>query len=203
MTRKLLFVAILTISTFISSFAKTTSLATPEKKASGIKSDKDWNFIMGKSKEFTERLIKSNIDFKNVELLKSKDLYLKLGYTELEFKTLVSEVTDAASRLIKNYNLEKYTNCKPCVSDIENKLPIYQKYGTYFRNTPSAIDKFYSGLATSPNNVVLAEEEGPGCGLAFYACVAVCAAAIPTFPIYLLCCAGCLCEFCSNPPSVC
>ncbi|MBX2920268.1 MAG: hypothetical protein KF825_00180 [Ferruginibacter sp.] len=165
-----------------------------------IRSDKDWIFIIENSRIFTEKLIANGVDMKNTELLKSSDLYLKLGYSKENFDALNKQIKTAAKRLIEKYNLQQYSSCKDCATHFEEKVKKLENATTYFKENAGSLNNFYSSLVTN-STFSEPEENGPGCGLAFYACAAVCAASIEIFPVYIACCGVCMCEYCSTPPA--
>lgn len=160
-----------------------------------IKSDNDWKTLTTNSRKFTEAIINSNYDLGAIDWKDLAEVSKISGISVSDLQSMMQASKVAGQRLKEKLGAFTATEgCATCRRTEQENIAKFMQTITELKKDPKLADKFY-------NNLV---DEGPGCPIVFYACVATCAATIEFFPLYLACCTVCLCEFCDNPPvSVC
>jgi len=180
---------LLTVTT---AFAQTLNVAK-------FKAENDWKTIVETSKAFTEKLVASNIDVRNIKDFRNADFLNTIGITMAEFESDLKKVSDAGKRLNEKYQMKDYDlKCKSCEIDQPSKLSMMNNSIESFRKDKLKADVYFANLIESdPSETLFA---APKCTWQFYLCITVCAATIEFFPIYLACCALCMSSYCKNPP---
>ena len=163
-----------------------------------IRNDPDWQIIYNNNADFLSRLMKQSYTLSELWGMGQENFLLLLNYSREEYYQRRMETRDAAARLLNKYPaLNMPGNCNPCQ---QTDLQLTGKVDAFVGNLKVA----RTADATAYLREIVSDDgSGPQCGWRFYACVIVCAGTIEAFPVYLACCALCLCEFCKNPPAWC
>jgi hypothetical protein len=170
-----------------------------EKSADHIKKDPDWQIIVNNNIDFLNRALRQGNSISDLWEQGASYFLEQLNYTREEYERRHTETRDAALRLLSKYALIGSTECETCKEGEQIMLA----------RADRMIDNIRMGRSPAPESLLRAIDNaedgdiGPKCGLQFYLCVLGCAATIEFFPAYLLCCGGCMCRFCKNPPAWC
>ena len=175
----------------------TTAMAQRELSADQIKNDPDWQIIIDNNADFLNRVL---VQGSTIAALWSQGpaYFLEsLNYTREEYERRHAEVKEAANRLLRRFAPFRAVECETCGIGEAGMIEQADKLVTQMRvgRIPEPASLF--------REIDSIDGDGPKCGFRFYMCVLTCASTIEFFPLYLLCCGGCLCQFCKNPPSWC
>ena len=176
----------------INGFGQTDRLALQ------IRNDPDWHIIYNNNADFMNRLLRQPYTLSEIWSFGQDNFLLQLNYTREEYYRRRMETREAAARLLNKYPLLNAPgSCNPCSqTDLQLTSKVdAQVTSLRVARTMDATDQL--------REIESDEEGGPKCGWKFYACVIVCAGTIEAFPVYLACCALCMCEYCKNPPAWC
>ena len=170
----------------------------PDKLASQIRNDPDWNIIYNNNADFLNRLLAQPYTLSEIWSQGQDNFLRQLNYSRDEYYQLRMETREAAARLLNKFpSLNTPGRCNPCG---QTDLQLTGKVDA-FLTTVRVARKMD---ATEYLREVESDEgSDPRCTWRFYACAIVCAGTIEAFPVYLACCALCLCEYCRNPPLWC
>jgi hypothetical protein len=168
-----------------------------DKLALQISNDPDWHIISNNNADFLKRMLQQPNTLSEIWSRGQDNFLLQLGYSREEYYERRMETREAAARLLNRYPLLNAPgSCNSCT---QSELQLTGKIDAVVSSMRVArqID------ATDLMREIESDEDGPKCGWRFYACVIVCAGTIEIFPVYLACCALCMCEYCKNPPAWC
>ena len=169
-----------------------------DKLALQIRNDPDWHIINNNNADFFRRMLQQPNTLSEIWSQGQDHFLLQLGYSREEYYQRRMETREAAARLLNRYPLLNTSgNCSPCS---QSELQLTSKIDAVV----SSMRVAHKMDATDQMRVLEPDESlEPKCGWRFYACVLVCAGTIEAFPVYLACCALCMCEYCKNPPEWC
>lgn len=174
-----------------------TAMGQGEKSGDHIKNDPDWQLIINNNIDFLNRALRQGNSISDLWSQGPGYFLEQLNYTREEYERRHAETRDAANRLLRKYSLMATGECETC----------HQGEAAMIDQADRLIDQMRSGRTPGPASLFRAidadEDGGPKCGYRFYMCVLMCASTIEFFPVYLLCCAGCMCQYCKNPPTWC
>ncbi|HYF33552.1 MAG TPA: hypothetical protein VD993_20650 [Chitinophagaceae bacterium] len=184
-----------------------------EKQAVFIHNDPDWQIILRNNSDFLNRLARQPYSLSDIWSLGQENFLRQLNYSRSEYYQKQVETRQAAARLLSKYpDVNTMGSCNGCglsEAQLTGKVDAFVRQlrqsrlpdaETYLREMVSGTGGFRESAA---REIDADESSGPQCGWKFYACAIVCAGTIEAFPVYLACCAICLCEYCKNPPSWC
>lgn len=169
-----------------------------DKQVEQIRNDPDWQIIYNNNIDFLNRVLGQSYSLSELWAMGQDNFLQQLNYSLDDYYQKRTETRAAAARLLNKFpELNTPGMCNTCRLDE--------------RQLTGKVDAFLSHLRLrrSPDVATYLREtesldlQNPQCGWKFYACAIVCAGTIEIFPVYLACCALCLCENCRNPPSWC
>ena len=169
-----------------------------DKLALQISNDPDWHIIYNNNADFMNRVLSQPYTLSEIWSFGQDNFLLQLNYTREEYYQKRMETREAAARLLNKYPLLNAPgSCNPCS---QTDLQLTSKVDAQITSLRVARKMD----ATDPLKEIESDEDSsPKCGWKFYACCIVCAGTIEAFPVYLACCALCMCEYCKNPPAWC
>ena len=147
-----------------------------------IGNDSNFKSMIGLNIKVLDAFIKQKIDVKSFDF-NDKDAFLKvLNMSETEYMSIVKLNKDYAQKLIANYDLKGV--CNSCLLNSDEQISEIKSTLLYFQNNPEVYSDFLNQMNTGTYT-----GKRVACSGWYYAEVALCAATIEAFPVYLLCCA--------------
>lgn len=167
-----------------------------------IASDPEWLAMIEGTQKYANRMLSYRGEMRKLAGMNKFEFCETLNISPVEFDSIAMSLVTASESLNRRYQLESLNvMCKSCLLSDDEKLKQITQKLEYFKANPKQLDAFYAKLKQGQGTGSSGSgSNGPNCGPKFYACVALCAATIEVFPAYLLCCAFCMEEYCTNPP---
>lgn len=188
--KHLMFTLLLAVAMFTGAQSQEVTKALNDvQKVNAIRTDPDWQYMAEINMKVSKIMIEKSI--KVAEIKDTDDLIAKLGFTKAEFETINTNYVAAAKRL--KTKIDVYmpgATCTNCALPSDTKKKLIDQANATFKEKPAEMNRYFKMLSAK-YTTVQEEEAGLCCGIWFYACVALCAATIEVFPVYLACCAYC------------
>ena len=171
--KKLVFVLIATVLFAFNGNAQT--------ELENLIKDPDYQKMISLQLNIVNSFINKNIDIKNFDFNNNDDFLKVIDMSKEEYLSNVKLNKDLATKLNDKYKLAG--QCDLCKLSLEEQIVQTKNSLISLQDNPDLYLSFQNQLNQEFKG------ERLHCGVWFYAEVALCAATIEAFPVYLLCCA--------------
>lgn len=142
--------------------------------------DPDYQKMIGIQIDIVKSFIEKKVDFEKFDFNNNEEFLKIIDMSKDEYLSNVKLNKELATKLIQKYKLEGKSDL--CGLNLDDQISQAKNSLISFQNDPESYLSFQNQLNSNYASKLK-------CGFWFYAEVALCAATIEAFPVYLLCCA--------------